>query len=140
MGWRSMASPRERRVPFLGALLTVTAVLLGGCGGGSVGRADVRVYISSGAEQCQSNGMSPQASAQRLINAGVDVLKSDCGVLTGVAFPAVCGGPTGDILVHEIRAANLPDAERLGFQDVATLTAAGRGYALVDCTTRQPLR
>ncbi|HVY65466.1 MAG TPA: hypothetical protein VHH11_11660 [Gammaproteobacteria bacterium] len=102
-------------------------------------RGDTLVYVDRGAHQCQSDGLSPEASAQRLIDAGVDVLKSYCGQRTGVVFPTVCGAPTGDILLHEIRAANLPDAERLGFQNVAALAAAGQGYVLVDCTTRRPL-
>ena len=137
-----MAAPRDGRARFVAAGLVVVMLVAcdAGSNGAKVGRGDVRVYVGNGARQCQSNGMLPQASAQLLIDAGVDVLTSDCGVLTGVAFPAVCGAATGDILVHAIRAVNLPDAERLGFEDVAEITAAGHGYTLVDCTTRQPLR
>jgi hypothetical protein len=133
----------DGRARVLAAGLAAAVVLLAGCGGGSggakVGRGDTLVYIDSGAQQCESKGLLPRASAERLIDAGVDVLTSDCGVLTGVLLPAVCGAPTGDILVHEIRAANLPEAERLGFMGVATIAGAGHGYTLVDCATRQPL-
>jgi hypothetical protein len=61
------------------------------------------------------------------------------GLAAAVVLLAGCGAPTGDILVHEIRAANLPEAERLGFMGVAAIAGAGHGYTLVDCATRQPL-
>jgi len=96
---------------------------------------DLLVYADREVRQCESDGFSPEASAQILINAGIDVLQSTCGIRTGVEFPAVCGGATGDILVHEIRSVNLADAEQLGFQEISTLidAAAGTSYRLVDC-------
>lgn len=105
------------------------------------GPGDTLVYESRGARQCESDGLTAEASAQKLINAGIDVLSSTCGYRTGVAFAAVCGGPTADILIHEIRIANLPDAERLGFAEVATLidASAGTGYTAIDCEDRTPI-
>jgi hypothetical protein len=105
------------------------------------GPGDVLVYRSRQSVQCGSRGLTPAQSAQRLIDGGIDVIKSGCGSLTGVFVPAVCGGDTGDILIHEIRRENLPDAEKLGFGSAATLIkpATGEGYAWVDCETRQPL-
>lgn len=99
---------------------------------------DLLVYADREVRQCESDGISPEASAQILINAGVDVINSTCGIRTGVEYPAVCGGATGDILVHEIRSVNLPDAEQLGFQAISTLIdeAAGTNYELVDCADR----
>ena len=99
---------------------------------------DVLVYADRGAKQCESDGVSIDASAQKLINAGIDVLRSTCGFKTGVEFPAVCGGETADILVHEIRVANIPDAEPLGFQEISTLVdaASGTSYELIDCDNR----
>ena len=99
---------------------------------------DSLVYADRGVRQCESDGVSLEASAQILINAGIDVIRSTCGVKTGVAYPAVCGGGTGDILVHGIRGVNIPDAEQLGFQDISTLVnvAAGTGYELFDCGER----
>jgi hypothetical protein len=125
-----------------GSAIALSAVLFAKCDGSHgihLIRGDALVFVDRGAHQCQMDGTTPESSAQRLINAGVDVLKSYCGQRTGVASPTVCGAPTGDILLHEIRAANLPDAERLGFESVARLADAGQGYLLVDCTTRQPL-
>ena len=93
--------------------------------------------------QCESDGITSAASAQRLINAGIDVLSSTCGYRTGVAFAAVCGGATGEILVHEIRAANVEDAVPLGFAEITSLVdvdvGAGLGYALIDCADRTPI-
>src|SRR6476659_919443 len=92
------------------------ATLLAACGddGGSMGSGNVAVYESRGMLQCQSGGLSPQQSAMKLTNAGLDVLRSGCGVVTNVAYPAVCGAGTGDIALHEIRRESLPTAEQQG--------------------------
>lgn len=99
---------------------------------------DLLVYSDREVRQCESDGVSLEANAQILINAGIDVIKSTCGIRTGVEYPTVCGGATGDILVHEIRSVNLSDAEQLGFQEMSTLidAAAGTSYELVDCADR----
>lgn len=99
---------------------------------------DLLVYSDREVRQCESDGVSLEASAQILIDAGIDVIKSTCGIRTGVEYPAVCGGATGDILVHEIRSVNLSDAEQLDFQEISTLidAAAGTSYELVDCAER----
>jgi len=100
-----------------------------------VAPGNVAVFADRGSRQCESTGISPGESAQLLINVGVDVLRSDCGIRTGVAFPAVCGGATGEIVVHQIRSVNLPTAEQLGFAPVSTLVdpVAGTSYELVAC-------
>ena len=92
--------------------------------------------FADGAPQCEP-AILLESSAQKLIDAGVDVLRSSCGVRTGVSYAAVCGGPSGDILVHEIRSVNIRDANRLGFQEISILVdaSAGTGYQLVDCDT-----
>lgn len=102
---------------------------------GSLAPGDSLVFADRGARQCESDGISPEASAQILIDAGIDVIDSGCGIRTGVEHPAVCGEGTVDILVHEIRTVNLPDAEPLGYLEISTLVnaAAGTGYELVVC-------
>ena len=116
----------------------VVTLLLVACPGDSDTPGDILVYADREVVQCESDGVPLEASAQILINAGIDVLQSSCGIRTGVEYPAVCGGITGDILVHEIRSVNLPDAEQLGFQEIRTLidAAAGTSYQLVDCANR----
>src|SRR5678810_879555 len=122
-------------------LAGVLAVLLSGCGDepapGTSQRGDLLVYESRQAIQCGSRGLTTQQSAQKLVNGGIDVLESNCGVMTGVAFAAVCGIGNGDILIHKVRRENLADAEQLGFSSVDTLRdpVAGIGYAKVDCDT-----
>ena len=85
--------------------------------GGKAG--DTVVYEGRASVQCGSSGMSPEYSAEKLTNAGVQVVQSACGVITGVSFPAVCGGPDGKILLHQIRRTDLRDAEVLGFNSAA---------------------
>ena len=125
-------------------LTAVTCAMLGACGGESaedpserVSTGDVLVYESRQAIQCTTRGLTTQQSAQKLVNGGIDVLESNCGVNTNLVFVTVCGAGTGDILIHKIRKVNLPDAERLGFSSVATLQnpTTGIGYVKVDCDT-----
>src|SRR3954469_17422082 len=136
----------------LRAFSAVLVVQLAACGGGDengdvapgktlAAPGNTVVFQSRQSVQCGSRGLTPEQGAQTLINAGIDVMKSGCGVMTGVAFPAVCGGETGEILLHEIRKENLPDAEHLGLQSAATLkdSTSGTGYAWVDCATGVPL-
>jgi len=121
------------RCRFLGVLVLATA-----CSGGgeaTTDPSDVLIFTDSGARQCESGGMSPDESAQALIVAGVDVLQSRCGIRTGVAYAAVCGGETGQIILHEIRAVNLPTARQLGYELASTLIdpVMGTSYQSVDC-------
>jgi len=116
----------------------VVLLLVTACSGGentTTDPSDVLIYVDRGARQCESSGMSADESAQTLIVAGVDVLQSSCGIRTGVAYAAVCGGETGQIILHEIRAVNLPTARQLGYELASTLidTASGTGYQSVDC-------
>ena len=125
---------------------------LGGCGGGgddspgllpigpppgAIHPGDALVYEGRQSLQCGTRGLTTQESAQKLVNGGIDVVLSNCGVITGVVYAAVCGAGTGEILIHEIRAVNLPDAEKRGFKSVVTLTdpIAGTDWAKVDCQT-----
>ena len=96
------------------------------------------VYEGRGRLQCDfTGGITPQQSATKLTAAGVDVLRSGCGAMTGVFFAAVCGGSSGEILLHEIRTENLDTAERAGFIPAEELVSrpAGTGYAWVNCET-----
>lgn len=116
-------------------LAIAMAGALGQCNqeGGKTG--DTVVYESRASVQCGWSGMSPEQSAQKLTNAGLQVVQSACGVITGVSFPAVCGGPDGKVLLHQIPATNLRDAEVLGFNSATLLTdpATGRDYERVNC-------
>lgn len=118
--------------------------LMTACGGDKTQDArfpDVLVFQSRQSIQCGSKGLTPDQGAQRLINGGIDVVRSGCGAMTNVAFPAVCGNANGEILLHEIRRENLPDAERLGLQSIETLRnpTDGAGYVWTDCDTGQVL-
>jgi hypothetical protein len=60
--------------------------------------------------------------------------------MTGVAFPAVCGAGTTEILVHDIPASRLQSAEARGFRSVETLvnTARGTGWRRISCGGYRP--
>jgi hypothetical protein len=125
-------------------LLVAACAGLGACGGDEtpgVMPGDTLVYESRQAITCGTRGLTTQQSAQKLINGGVDVVQSNCGVITGIALPAVCGIDSAEIIIHEIRRANLRDAEQRGFHPVRELVnpVQGFGYDKVDCETRVPL-
>jgi len=131
-------------------LTAATCAMLGACGGDSaedmpptdrITSGEVLVFESRQAIQCDTRGLTTQQSAQKLVNGGIDVLESNCGVMTGFFFAAVCGIGNGEILIHKIRRVNLADAEQLGFSSVDTLRdpVAGTDYAKVDCDTGAPL-
>lgn len=73
------------------------------------------VLEASGSRQCEGGGTSLGDSARKLTDSGVDVQESRCGVRTDRMYPAVCGGPTGDILLHLIGRESLDAALELGF-------------------------
>jgi len=107
--------------------------LLAACGSETSAPDGILVF-ADGALQCEPK-ISIESNAQLLTAAGIEVLQSSCGVKTGVSVASVCGAPSLNILIHEIPAAKLQDAERLGFHEVGVLVdeAAGTGYELTDC-------
>lgn len=96
---------------------------------------NIIVYISKGNKQCSHDGLSADGSVRVLVNAGVDVIETFCGAITGLAFAAVCGGGTGDIIAHKIRKVNLSSAKELGYEDVETLVDVKNmvGYEIHKC-------
>ena len=140
---RMFTGPRSLH---LSALLAVCALSAGlsACGeesdtpGERLRPGNVVVFEGRGRLQCEfTGGITPEQSAMKLIREGVDVMRSGCGAMTDVAFAAVCGGPSGELVLHEIRSVNLDTAERAGFHEVEELKVpgSGQGYAWVDCAT-----
>ena len=98
---------------------------------------NVLVYESNGKRQCEPAAITPQQSARRLTDAGVAVRSSSCAVLTSIAFPAVCGAPSGELVVHEIGESKTDAALRAGFTLVTTLRLGSGepGYTTVACVS-----
>lgn len=127
--------------------VTAVAVLLSSCSGDSSDSSDrnsVYVYDTDLVRSCDHpENETLQESAQALVSEGVDVISSTCGEITGLAWPEVCGAPTGRINVHLIHRSNLVDVEPLGYKsvdrigEVATDDGAGAqegvGYELTEC-------
>lgn len=72
------------------------------------------VYRERGNRQCEGGGTSLDESSARLTGGGVKVHESRCGVHTDRMYAAVCGGATGDILLHLIGRDSLDVALGLG--------------------------
>lgn len=78
------------------------------------------VQKAKGNRQCEAGGITLPHSTNKLITSGVTVLESRCGVRTDSAYPSVCGGATGDILLHRIASTHLDSALELGFNPAQT--------------------
>lgn len=86
--------------------------------------------------QCEEPALTLEQSAARLDGAGIEILRSSCGAISGVAFASVCGAPTGQILLHDIRGSSLAAAQSLGFKDGTTLASGaqpGSGWERAPC-------
>ena len=92
------------------------------------------VYINNGAIQCESKGLSETETAQTLINEGIDVLKSQCAHMTGIAVATQCGLGGTNINLHTINTQNLSDAKAVGFLSISDLkNGDDPGYKIIDC-------
>ena len=121
-------------------LLPVITIMLYACSG-SQSSADrptenLMVFTAAGKLQCEpESGISTAESGQILESEGILVLDSFCGIQTDLAFPAVCGGGTPDIILHSISSSDENIAVSLGYLAVSNLeTSNDQGYQLSDCT------
>jgi predicted small lipoprotein YifL len=73
------------------------------------------VFEARGNRQCEGGGTTLEASKGKLANARVAVHDSRCGARSDRMYPSVCGGATGDILLHQIPKNELDMALQLGF-------------------------
>nr|WP_010132928.1 hypothetical protein [Microbulbifer agarilyticus] len=73
------------------------------------------VMQARGNRQCEGGGRSLQASSAQLVENGIKVQESRCATRTDRMYPSVCGGATGDVLIHKIPAGFLDAALELGF-------------------------
>lgn len=96
---------------------------------------NIVVYIDKANTQCNMDGLGIKQSEQTLIDAGVDVIKTMCGYKTGLAYPAVCGGNTSDIIAHKIASTDLNNAKQYGYQAISTLVDTDNmlGYEIGPC-------
>jgi hypothetical protein len=68
-----------------------------------------------------------------LTDLSIEVSESRCGVITGLAVPALCGASTNNIYVHTINSADLTEVTNLGFIDLSTLPSEEYSYTIVEC-------
>ena len=84
-----------------------------------------------GSRQCEGGGISVEQSRGKLTQNGIAVIESRCGVRTDRMYPSVCGGATGDILLHRIKSDMLDAALELGFDPVGNVP-----YTFSSCKVR----
>ncbi|WP_413699413.1 hypothetical protein ACLKMH_18380 [Psychromonas sp. KJ10-10] len=104
------------------------------CVGDSSSEIDtVDVYISKGDTQCNDDGLTIEETISFLTTSGIEVSESQCGVISDLSYPAVCGGGTNNIYIHTIEIDDLGDAENLGFTDTSLLITEESSYSIVEC-------
>lgn len=115
-------------------MLSVLGIALAGCGEEGVpppqapGLNEVVVYAAGPrVAQCEPVAVTRTQSAAKLTTAGIEVRRSSCGNFEGRAYPAVCGAPTGEILLHDIPASGLEAARAAGFESADELEEPGGG-------------
>ncbi|WP_051686831.1 hypothetical protein [Microbulbifer sp. HZ11] len=84
----------------------------------ATGDSNLWVMQPRGNRQCEGGGRTLEASAAQLVQNGIKVQESRCATRTDRMYPSVCGGATGDLLVHRIPASFLDAALELGFDPV----------------------
>ncbi|WP_231757683.1 hypothetical protein [Microbulbifer elongatus] len=86
------------------------------------------VMQARGNRQCEGGGRTLEASAAQLAENGIKVQESRCATRTDRMYPSVCGGATGDLMLHRIPSDFLDAALELGFDP-----AKPGSYQLGDC-------
>lgn len=123
-------------------MLSVLGIALAGCGEEGApprqapGLEEVVVYAAGPRlAQCESVAITRTQSAAKLTAAGIDVRRSSCGYIEGRLHPAVCGAPTGEILLHDIPASSLEAARAAGFEAADELEepGGGTGWRRAEC-------
>lgn len=117
-----------------GIMFSLLAVVLAGCAEedelappSQPGIGEVVVYEAGPhVRQCEGPVITRTQSAAKLTRAGIEVRRSGCGHVEGVAYPAVCGAGTGEILLHDIPSSHLETARAAGFEDADKLNDPGR--------------
>ena len=90
--------------------------------------------------QCAAPATTVAQSAAKLASAGIAVRHSGCGLRTGVAYPAVCGGDTAQIILHNIPEHSLPAARAVGFAPAEALVNElyGTSWRRMSCQGSNP--
>ncbi|GMG87566.1 hypothetical protein [Biformimicrobium ophioploci] len=79
------------------------------------------IFVSKGSRQCEGGGMTLDQSKGRLESAGVKVVASSCGVRTDMMYIQVCGGATGDILLHQVDPRDMDKALAAGYRPASAI-------------------
>lgn len=80
----------------------------------------LKIFKYAESTQCNNDGIPLKKMAEELRVAGITFTCAQ-RAYDGMAYPAVCGGATGEINVFRIYASDLPLARRLGYAPVSTL-------------------
>ncbi|MFP6681025.1 MAG: hypothetical protein VCB07_02380 [Gammaproteobacteria bacterium] len=94
-----------------------------------------KVYISKGRAQCEdSSGKDLPTTKEELQGAGIKVFSSECGTITGIMAPALCGSTTLHINIHGIDNRKFSEAESLGYKPTKSFkNDKEKAYEIIPC-------
>jgi hypothetical protein len=92
------------------------------------------VFVNRGSIQCESTGMTLTQTSSLLVDQGIDVIDSICGIKAGIDVIALCGKGDLKINIHLIHTQNVNKAVNLGFSPISKLTD---GYVEIACPTEE---
>jgi hypothetical protein len=90
------------------------------------------VFVNRGSIQCGSSGMTLTQTSAVLVDQGIDVIDSICGIKAGIDVITLCGEGDLKINIHLIQTQNFNKAVNLGFSPISKLTD---GYVEIVCPT-----
>lgn len=120
----------------LKTLLMLSVILMVSCSDNLANDTAVKlvsIYINTAETQCNDDGLSLEETSSLLTDASIEFTEPNCGYITGVNYPAVCGGGTNNIYIFTIEESDLIETENLGFADLSSLDSS-LGYETVNCS------
>jgi len=120
----------KKKINFIAMLIVVS---LYGCNVIVNSDMTVLIYTDKNSTQCNEDGMSLSETSALLVSEGINIVTSQCGVLTGLAVVSLCGANDLQINIHEIYSAHTKKALSLGFKLMPDIAQKDRGYKIIPC-------
>jgi len=130
VSWHKVQSKMKKKNNFIVFLILVS---LYGCNVIVNNKKTALIYTDKNSTQCHEDGMSLSETSALLINEGIHIVASKCGILTGLSVVSQCGASDLQINIHEIYNTNTTKSLSLGFKLMSDINREDRGYKIIPC-------